>query len=205
MTLLAALTLSLVMAALAAIPSASVALVITRSATHGVKNGSAVASGIVVGDLVFVTMAIFGMSFLAEAMGAFFAIFKYIGGAYLIWLGVGLIRSNQQVLLQSDCCRGSTLLTSFASGLVLTLGDVKAILFYASLFPAFVDMASLTVATIAIIVTITILVVGGVKLVYAFAAHSIVSRLERRHTKKCMRKTAGVLMIGAGTYLIVKA
>lgn len=205
MDFLAAFTLCLVMIALAAIPSASVALVVTRSATLGVKNGAAVASGIVIGDLVFVSLAILGMSVLAETMGAFFAIFKYIGGAYLIWLGVGLLRSKKEILLQSDGSRRSTLLTSFASGLLLTMGDVKAILFYASLFPTFVDMANLTVASISAIVTITIFAVGGVKLAYAFAAHSIVSRLQKRHAQKYIRSTAGCLMVGAGTYLIAKA
>ncbi len=205
MTFLSAFTLCLVTIALAAIPSASVALVVTRSATLGIKNGVAVASGIVIGDLVFVCLAILGMSVLAETMGAFFAIFKYIGGAYLIWLGIGLLRAKKETLLQLDCSRRSTLLTSFAAGLLLTLGDVKAILFYASLFPTFVDMANLTVVSITVIVTITIFAVGGVKIAYAFAARSIVSRLQKRHSQKYIRLTAGGFMVGAGTYLIAKA
>jgi len=50
------------MALLAALPSASVALVITRSATLGVANGIAVSAGIVLGDLIFILLAIFGLS-----------------------------------------------------------------------------------------------------------------------------------------------
>jgi len=145
------------------------------------------------------------MSVLAETMGAFFAVFKYLGGIYLVWLGIGLLRAKGEVPLRSVDSRGSTLLTSLVSGLFLTLGDVKAILFYASLFPAFVDMANLTVAGIAAIASITILTVGGVKLAYAFAAHWIVSRLQTRQAQKYTRLTAGGLMVGAGTYLIAKA
>lgn len=84
MTWLGAVTLFLIMLTLAALPSASVALVVTRSATAGFANGVAVALGIVVGDLLFVALAILGLSLLAETMGAFFAILKYLGGAYLI-------------------------------------------------------------------------------------------------------------------------
>lgn len=193
------------MLALAAIPSASVALVVTRSATLGVRNGAAVAAGIVIGDLIFVSLAILGMSVLAETMGAFFAIFKYLGGFYLVWLGIGLLRAKEEVPLRSVDSRGSTLLTSLVSGLLLTLGDVKAILFYASLLPTFVDMANLTVTGIAAIASITILTVGGVKLAYAFAAHRIVSRLQTRRAQKYSRLTAGGLMVGAGTYLVAKA
>lgn len=204
MTPFAAITLGLVMLALAAMPSASVALVVTRAATLGVRNGAAVAAGIVLGDLVFVCMAILGMSVLAETLGAFFAVFKYLGGIYLAWLGIGLLRSKGELAFQSVDSRGSTLLTSLVSGLFLTLGDVKAILFYASLFPAFVEMNHLTAAGVAVIVLITVLTVGGVKLAYAFAAHRIVSRWQTRRAQKYTRLTAGSLMVGAGTYLVAK-
>ena len=206
MNLLAALALFVIMVALAAIPSASVALVVARSATLGVRNGAAVVTGIVIGDLVFVSLAILGMSVLAETMGAFFAIFKCLGGAYLIWLGIGLLRDKGEIPQQpNDALCGSTVLTSLASGLFLTLGDIKGILFYASLLPTFVDLANLTIGSISVIVTITIFAVGGVKLTYAFAAHRIVSRLQRRQAQNYARLTAGGLMVGTGVYLATKA
>lgn len=193
------------MLALAAIPSASVALVVTRSVTLGVTNGIAVALGIVLGDLVFVTLAILGMSFLAETMGSFFAVLKYAGGAYLIWLGVTLLRSKKEMELTREDSSKLSLAASFLSGLFLTLGDIKAILFYASLFPAFVDMSSLKADDIIGIVIVTILGVGGVKVFYALAARRFATRLKSRKSHKLARTSAGFCMIGAGTYLITKA
>ncbi|WP_369334585.1 LysE family transporter, partial [Pectobacterium brasiliense] len=61
MTAFAALSLFLAMIALAAMPSSSVALVVIRSATLGVRHGVATALGIVVGDLLFVVLAIAGL------------------------------------------------------------------------------------------------------------------------------------------------
>jgi len=205
MTLPTLLTLLTVMLALAAIPSASVALVVTRSATLGFANGAAAALGIVLGDLVFVTLAIFGMSTLAESMGAFFAIVKFLGGAYLIWLGIGLIRSTGSVKLRVNDRRKSTLLASLVSGLALTLGDLKAILFYASLLPTFVDMTRLRPWDGFFIVLVTIVAVGGVKLAYAAAAQRIVSRFQKKRSQKIAHRSAGCLMVGVGSYLIVKA
>jgi threonine/homoserine/homoserine lactone efflux protein len=94
---------------------------------------------------------------------------------------------------------------SFLSGLLLTLGDVKAILFYASLFPAFVDMDSLSAPDMAGIAAVTILAVGGVKIFYAFAARTISARFRDRNAQRLARKSAGCCMIGAGTYIIMKA
>jgi threonine/homoserine/homoserine lactone efflux protein len=205
MSTISVITLLGTMLVLAAIPSASVALVVTRSATLGVKNGISVALGIVLGDLVFVALAILGMSFLAETMGSLFAVLRYAGGAYLIWLGGTLLRSKRKINLIEDSSSKLSLAASFISGLLLTLGDIKAILFYASLFPAFVDMSSLMVSDIVGIVIVTILAVGGVKIFYVFAAQRIAGRFRDQKAQTLVRNSAGCCMIGAGTYIIMKA
>lgn len=205
MTILSAFSLLGVMLVLAAIPSASVALVVTRSAMHGLRNGAAVTAGIVLGDLFFATLAILGMTFLAEVLGGLFAMFKYLGAAYLIWLGVGLLRSEQQVEVRLSDSSSGALATSFLAGFFLTLGDLKAILFYASLFPAFVDLQSLSLLGFGAILLVTSVTVGGVKLAYAFAARAIVDRLRGRVGSKWVRKAAGGLMVGSGAVVIAKA
>jgi hypothetical protein len=78
------------MAVLAAVPSISVLTVTTRSVSFGFVHGAFTAMGVVAGDLLFILMALFGLAFLAEAMGSTFFLVKYLGGAYLIWLGIGL-------------------------------------------------------------------------------------------------------------------
>lgn len=205
MTLLAGLSLTIAMLALAALPSASVALVVTRSATLGFRNGVATAAGIVAGDILLATFAILGMGFLAAKIGPFFVILKYAGGAYLIWFGIKLLLARKIVNVDSARDNGLTLLASFISGLLLTLGDVKAILFYASLFPSFIDMTVLSLPDIAGVVLVIMLAVGGVKLVYAFAATRIVSYLQAKRTMQGLRIATGGLMIGTGAYVVVKA
>lgn len=190
---------------LAAIPSASVALVVTRSATLGLANGAAVALGIVLGDLVFVVLALLGMGLLAETMGAFFALLKVAGGAYLIWVGIGLLRAKHRMdLHQTSAGAKVSLCLSFLSGFILTLGDVKAILFYASFFPTFVEMKTLTATDISVIVSVTIVAVGGVKLAYAVLAKQVIARMQSRRAQKWSRSAAGCAMVGAGTCLIAK-
>src|SRR5690606_25475857 len=132
------------MAALACIPSASVALVVARASTAGFAGGCAVAAGIVAGDLLLVLLAISGMAALASAMGSFFVILRYVAGAYLVWLGMGLLRSRATPASENTARPAARVPASFLSGLLLTLGDVKALFFYASLLPAFVDLAAVT-------------------------------------------------------------
>ncbi len=200
------ISLFIIMAALAIIPSTSVALVVTRSATAGFANGVAVAAGIVLGDLVFVILAILGLSVIAENMAGIFIIIKYIGGAYLLWLGLSLLTSeNKNNITANKANQNGGFLSSFLAGVVLTLGDVKAIFFYVSLFPAFIDLSELRITDVFMVIIITIIAVGGVKIFYAFSAKKVVFITRDLKLEGVAKKTAGAFMVGAGGYLIAKA
>lgn len=186
-------------------PSTSVALVVIRSATMNPTNGVAVSMGIVLGDLILVGLAILGLTVLSELIGGFFLAVKIAAGMYLIWFGTNLIRSRTINLTCKYSGTGGGLSASFLAGLFVTLGDVKAIVFYASLFPAFVDISALTLPDIAIILLITVAAVGGVKLVYAFAATKVMAIGREFGVGNKARLASGALMVGAGTYLIARA
>lgn len=205
MSLLEILALFGAMAVLALVPSTSVALVVARSSSAGFSNGCAVTACIVVGDLAFVFLAVLGMAALAEVVGSFFLILRCLAGAYLIWFGISLIRSKASLQLEDSGRSASKLSASFLSGLLLTLGDLKAIFFYASLFPAFVDLSTIGTMDIAIIAGITIVAVGGVKLGYAYFSGVVASFVINHRAERAVKVAAGGLMVGAGSYLIAKA
>ena len=206
MSIIETISLFGIMVALAAMPSASVALVITRSVTLGVANGIAVSVGIVLGDLVFILLAILGLSVVAETMGSLFMVIKYLGATYLLWLGYTLLtsKSNTTITLNKTIEKRN-LAASFFAGFILTLGDIKAIVFYVSLFPVFIDLTALNVADILIIISVMVVGVGSVKILYALSATKIASLARSHKLDNAARKTAGGFMVGAGSYLIVKA
>ncbi len=193
------------MIALSAMPSTSVALVVTRSATLGVANGIAATAGIVLGDLAFITLAILGLTVAAKAMGSLFMLVKIVGGLYLLWLGLSLFfKSGSTSITTRKTGNGRNLLASFIAGFVLTLGDIKAIVFYASLLPAFMDLSTIQASDMATIAIITVVSVGGVKSTYAIFANKVAAYAEKANMETAARKMAGGLMVGAGGYLIVK-
>ncbi|MBN4078545.1 LysE family translocator [Gammaproteobacteria bacterium AH-315-C21] len=206
MSIIETITLFGIMVALAAIPSASVALVVTRSATLGVGNGIAVAVGIVLGDLVFVMLAILGLFVVAEAMGSLFMVIKYLGAIYLLWLGLSLLKAQRKTTITVNKAREKgNFVASLLAGFILTLGDIKAIVFYVSLFPVFIDLSALQVTEILIILFVTVVSVGGAKVFYALSATKVANFARELKFENAARKTAGGLMVGAGTWLIVKA
>lgn len=204
MTFANSISLFLVMITLAAIPSSSVALVVVRSATLGMHHGVSAALGIVAGDLVFVALAIAGLVAISEVMGTFFALLRYFAAAYLIWTGFNLIRGDMGPGKLNDMHRAGGIGASFAAGVALTLGDVKAIVFYAALFPVFVDISTLGAVDILMIAAITVIGVGGVKIAYAVAARAIATATQGFPLRRPARISGGALMIGIGGYLIAK-
>uniref|UniRef100_UPI0025B40F2F LysE family translocator n=1 Tax=Trichocoleus desertorum TaxID=1481672 RepID=UPI0025B40F2F len=191
------------MVVLASIPSVSVLAVSTRSATSGFIHGVFTTIGIVVGDIIFIIMAIWGLSFLAEKMGSLFVLIKYLGGAYLIWLGIGLYRAKTQDV-QTAAVVESSLLSSFLTGLSITLADQKATLFYLGFFPAFLDLSQISYVDTLIIMAITVVAVGGVKLGYAFIADRARVLISSK-VRKGINTVAGCVMIAVGVFLLIRA
>ena len=84
----------------------------------------------------------------------------------------------------------------------MTLGDIKAIFFYVSLLPAFVNLEALKLTDVLMIMLVTIITVGGVKIFYAFSARKVVSMSKEFKLESKAKKAAGGFMIGAGSFLV---
>ncbi|TAE56722.1 MAG: LysE family translocator [Nostocales cyanobacterium] len=190
------------MIVLASIPSVSVVAVSTRAATLGFIHGIFTTIGIVLGDIFFIILAIWGLSFLAETMGNLFLLIKYLGGAYLIFLGMGLWKSRLQEIEQQEVKKYS-LFSSFLTGFLITLGDQKATLFYLGFFPAFIDINKITFFDTIIVIAITILAVGGVKISYAFIANKARLFVSNK-VREIINIAASIVLISVGIFLIIK-
>jgi threonine/homoserine/homoserine lactone efflux protein len=204
MTLSSIIALFSAMVVLALIPSVSVLTVFARSASAGFIHGVFTTIGIMVGDILFILLAIFGLSILAETMGSLFVLIKYLGGAYLIWLGICLWRAKSKTT-KTERATELSLLSSFLTGLFITLGDQKAILFYLVFFPAFLDISTISYADSGIIILMAIFVLGGTKLGYAFIAVRASQFVKSSNAIRPINMAAGTVMIGVGLFLVATA
>ena len=197
-------TLAGIMVLGALVPSVSVLAVSARSAALGFAHGALTSAGIVAGDIVFILIAIFGLSVLADLMGSHFSLIKYLGAAYLIWLGIMLCRSKPKTD-GVEASSKSSMPSSFLMGLLVTLADQKAILFYLGFFPAFIDLSTLSPADTGIILAIATVAVGGPKLLYAFMAGKAGLIFRNSKVTRAINIAAGSIMVGVGVFLVAKA
>ena len=189
---------------LAAIPSVSVLTVTARAAAFGFSHGLLAALGIVVGDIIFILIAVYGLVFVSGLMGEQFFIIQLIGGFYLIWLGISLWR---QRVKSSDAEKidESSLGSSFLTGLLITLGDQKAILFYLGFLPAFIDLTSMTALDTLSIILLAVVGVGGPKVVYAWLADRTRMTLRVGDASRWLNGLAAAIMVVVGIILLAKS
>lgn len=199
---LAALAGIMLMGAL--VPGVSVFTVAARSLAFGLQHGLATAAGIVAGDLLFILIAIYGLSILAAWAGGYFYLFQYVGGAYLFGLGLMLWWSTPAIA-DLRLRQGASPAASFLVGLAVTLADQKAILFYLAFLPAFVDLPALTVGDTAAVLSIATVAVGAPKIMYALVAARAVRVMESLNATRVINRLAGTAMVVIGIYLVASA
>jgi len=204
MTIASMFSLFIALVILAIIPGPGVFTVVARSMASGASHGLVTIFGIVFGDYIFIILSLYGLSAFASSMGVFFTFVKYAGAIYLIWLGVKLLLTKYNSVEVKPVIELS-FLSNFVAGLVTTLSNPKAILFYVSFFPAFINVQSITFVEIWQLLLIATLAVGGVMSVYAYAASKASRIFKNSGAAKTLNVAAGTIMVGSGVLLATKA
>ena len=203
MTIASSLALFISMIVLAVIPGPGVLAVSARSSAGGFSHGISATVGIVAGDYVFISCALAGLATLSALLGDLFFIIKYLGSAYLIWLGVSLMLSKS-ITSATPRIKSLSHVMSFSSGLVTTLSNPKAILFYLSFFPAFLDLSSISVSTAILLYILATISVGGVMLGYAYLATIATGIYSKSAKNLAIKNGAGTMLIGSGIYVAAR-
>jgi threonine/homoserine/homoserine lactone efflux protein len=119
----------------------------------------------------------------------------------LVGFGISLWRSKPAAVTV-ETIQQKSFISSFLCGLFITLGDQKAI-FLPRFFPTFIDLDNVSQTDIGIIIVVTIVAVGGVKVAYAFASNQASALLKNTKAKTMFNRLAGSAMLVADCYLIV--
>jgi threonine/homoserine/homoserine lactone efflux protein len=120
------------------IPGPAVLYIVGRSIGHGRPAGLVSAMGIAIGSLFHVAAATLGLSALLVCSVSALQFVKYVGAAYLIYLGVRMLRSSDTSSLQPASGKRS-LCAIFGQGVLVNLLNPKTALFFLAFLPQFVD------------------------------------------------------------------
>jgi len=204
MTIASAFALYSTMIALALLPGPGVIVVVARSLDSGFRQGLATAMGVLSGDFVFISLAVFGLAALAELMGNLFVVIKYIGAIYLIYLGFNLITAKPSTE-DAQALKSAKHSTNFLVGLMTSMSNPKVILFYFSFFPAFLDLESLSLTDVAALFLIATFSVGAVMAGYAYVAAKTKSSFAASPKTQYLKIGSGALLMGGGVFIALRS
>ncbi len=155
-------------------PGADLALIGARSAAQGFRCGAAAALGVGAGCVVHVAAAALGLSALVASSAAAFAVLRWVGAAYLVWLGIGLLRGSGTPASTAAAGPTVTWRRSFAQGFLTNALNPKVALFFLAFLPQFIDAAAPDKA-LAFVALGAVFAVNGTLVNVAFAA--LIARL----------------------------
>jgi threonine/homoserine/homoserine lactone efflux protein len=184
--------------ALALLPGPIVTLLIANGLRHGTRAALVNIAGVQLGLAIVIGIVAIGLTTLMATLGYWFDWVRLAGAAYLVWLGIKLIRSPVEGV-GSDAPpppRGGF----FLQGLLVSLSNPKVLVFFGAFIPQFVDMSRDHVSQVTLL-GITFMVIAAVTDgLYALLAGRARSFFSARRTRLVSRASGG-FMIGGGIWL----
>jgi threonine/homoserine/homoserine lactone efflux protein len=205
LTLYSAFGFAVVMLILAASPGPGVFATTARAMASGFRPALAVIWGIVLGDIIFLLFAAFGLTMVARVLGNLFFLVKICGGAYLVWLGIKIWLQKPAPVQNHQNSASRSKWGNFVSGLLITLSNPKVILFYCGFLPTFLDLSALTIVDLAIVVAIITAVLCGVLTIYAYLASRARRIFTTQRAVKRLNRAAGGVMVAAGVAITARS
>jgi RhtB (resistance to homoserine/threonine) family protein len=199
-----------VLTALAAaiLPGADFAMVTKNTLALGRKGGQATALGIASGLMVHTTAAVLGLSVIIAKSAFLFGLVKYIGAAYLFYIGITTLFSRVQgsisPTISDTAAKASsehTLKACFAQGALTNTLNPKAAIFYMTLLPQFVDPAKDPLLQLAILGLTSLIIVMMWFLFLASALDYIRVWFNKPMFRSVFQKITGLMLISFGVKL----
>ncbi|MFK8076973.1 MAG: LysE family translocator [Granulosicoccus sp.] len=187
---------------LTASPGPSVLLCVSTSVSHGFRQAFIAATGSLLAIFSIMTLSFTGLGMVIATSDIAFSIIKWVGAAYLIYLGVKcLLSSSENLDLGKNDKDQKGGISHWLSGFIVGASNPKAIIFFTALFPQFIDTQSALLPQYAILASTFAVLELFWLTVYALLAHRSSVWLSAPGRAKRFNQLTGGVFIGAGLLL----
>ncbi len=204
MTITTILAYAMALFIAAAIPGPGMTAIVARALGSGFRETFFMGLGLVLGDMVYLTAVILGLAFVAQTFQEAFMVLKFAGAAYLLYIAWKLWTAG---LLPQDlqAKKSTSIGMSFLSGLFITLGNPKTMLFYVALVPTLIDIRGIGLPEYALLIGLTFTVLMAVLLPYILLASKARALLKRPSALTILNRTAAGILAGTAAMIATRA
>jgi homoserine/homoserine lactone efflux protein len=201
MTLDVWLTFCMASVALAIVPGPTVTVIIANSLRYGARAGFMNVAGTQAGAVIWLAIAALGLQALIAVMGVWFDALRYAGAAYLIWLGIKLLRSKGDLAVASDRARPKG--SFFLQGFVVILSNPKMLVLFGALIPPFLSKGG-NAGQETLILGVTFAVIAAVSdSLYALAAGRAGAWMTRSRIR-AVEIMSGMFLTAGGAWMALR-
>jgi len=180
------------------IPGPTIILVISYSLLRGRQAVIALVLGVGLGDLTAISLSFLGVGVLLQTVATAFYLIKWLGAAYLIWLGIKMWCSASEFTDLDKKTRSQAWREIFSSAYITTALNPKSIVFFLAFIPQFIE-PELPFTTQAVILGATFFVLAIISVLgYAALAIYAGQQLHLPLIQRWTHRIGGGLLIGAG-------
>ena len=186
---------------LAITPGPGIAYVVARTVAGGRAEGLASCVGTGIGGMLHVLAAALGLSLLVAESVLAFGLLKYLGAAYLVYLGVRLLRRKDATFVLLDVAAQGTA-RALREGILVEALNVKTALFFLAFLPQFVAPALPLAPQLVVLGSICVALNTLVDVAAVFAAQRLLATGPARAAwARLLTRISGVTMLGLGAFL----
>ena len=199
---LSAFTIAYAIAVL--VPGPGVAAIVGRALGGGFRSAMPLVIGVLVGDLVYLLFALFGLAAIAALFHPLFLIVRWGSALYLLYIAWQFWTAKpgaEQMGARKDKSAWQT----FLSGFALTMGNPKTIVFYLALLPTVIPLDKpITALGFAELTGIVVVVLLAIGCAYAGLAAAARDFFKSSKALRVLNRTAGVIMASAAAFVVVR-
>ncbi|MEQ8344064.1 MAG: LysE family translocator [Sneathiellaceae bacterium] len=193
------LAFSAAAAALLLLPGPTVLLVVSYALAHGRRAALAVVAGVALGDFVAMTASLAGLGVLLGASALLFTALKWLGAAYLVWLGIRLWRAPVgDPGIAAPALAATSRRRMFGQAFLVTALNPKGILFFVAFLPQFLEAGRPLLQQFAVMEATFIGLAVLNALGYALLASGARRAIRRPAVQRAVNRVGGSLLVAAG-------
>lgn len=180
-------------------PGPAALAVTAEAASSGFKKSTLVILGIASANIVFFILSATGIITLIIASQALFSVIKWVGVAYLLYLGFSAIFSDSGPLsIQTSEKAENKAYKVFMRGFILEISNPKALLYFSALLPQFIDIHAAIIPQLIILCLITLVLDLVCYSLYGYLGFKSIGKFIKPIIIKTINRSAGVMLIFAG-------
>jgi len=185
------------------IPGPTILLVVSYAITHGKRANIPLVLAVTFGDIVVVGGSLLGLGTLLATSAFWFTVFKWIGGLYLLYLGISMLRSGTSPIELSKLEKVDSHWKLFINTFIVTALNPKSIVFLVAFMPQFITPNADTSLQLWIIASTFIIIASIVVTLYAVFASSAANFLSSSRTQQRFNFVGGSLLSLAGVWTLL--